>query len=177
MPVGRNWRTIAASAMIGLFVVAMFAAPLVFYFNPTTMVLVIRHAEKADVPPNDPVLSQIGQERAQELSRVVGDADITAIFTSQFVRTQETARPLANRLGIAITPIDEDNVDALMDQLLPRHRGEVVLIVSHSPTVPTIIERLGGGIQPVLEAEFDNLYVVAVPAWGSTKVARLKYGR
>ena len=58
------------------------AAPVVF---------VVRHAEKTTGGGNDPELSSAGHERADALARILKDSQITAIFVTEFKRTQETA--------------------------------------------------------------------------------------
>src|SRR5687767_8092456 len=64
--------------------------------QPLTVILV-RHAEKEVVPPEnkDPNLSMAGQTRAQELARMFGGAGVTSIYATQFKRTQQTVKPLA----------------------------------------------------------------------------------
>src|SRR3990172_10984027 len=61
---------------------------------PTTVV-VVRHAEKAAVPGDDPPLSEAGHARARALRAALADASVTAVVVSPRIRTHETARPLA----------------------------------------------------------------------------------
>src|SRR5436309_7919351 len=62
------------------------AAPVVF---------VVRHAEKTTGGGNDPELSPAGHKRADALARILKDSQITAVFVTEFKRTQETAEPTA----------------------------------------------------------------------------------
>src|SRR5262245_61183760 len=101
-------RTILVFSML----FALLASVVVFaYFatfnRPVTTVLLVRHAEK-NIEPNspNPELSPAGQRRAQELVRVLENSGITAIVASQFVRTQQTAQPLANKLHLPITQVE-----------------------------------------------------------------------
>ena len=55
-------------------------------------VFLVRHAEKVD-QSMDPDLSMEGYRRAGELARVLADAGIERIFSSDYVRTRETAGP------------------------------------------------------------------------------------
>src|SRR4030095_12239590 len=59
------------------------------------VVVIVRHAEKATNGGSDPDLSSTGLARADALARILKDSGITAIFTSEFKRTQETAAPIA----------------------------------------------------------------------------------
>jgi broad specificity phosphatase PhoE len=147
------------------------------FYTPVTTVLIVRHAEKGTTPPNDPPLTTDGQTRAQALARVVGDANVTAVYASQFARTQQTVQPLATQRGLTVTQISASDTDALVNDILSNHRGETVLVAGHSNTVPEIIDKLKGGqITPVAETEFDKLFVVTVYRWRRAKVVQLRYG-
>jgi broad specificity phosphatase PhoE len=141
-------------------------------------VILVRHAEKNIEPNNpNPDLSPAGQARAQELVRVLGDVGISAIYASQFVRTQQTVQPLANHLGLQVTTIDARNTDELVRQIITNQRGGVVFVTGHNNTVPAAITALGGGNLPVIpENEFDNLFIVTVYRTGQAKLVKLKYG-
>src|ERR1051326_29104 len=62
----------------------------------STVVLVVRHAEKASDADDSP-LSDAGTQRAQALAGVAADAGVSAIYTTQFKRNQDTARTLSER--------------------------------------------------------------------------------
>ncbi|MBA3767930.1 MAG: histidine phosphatase family protein [Acidobacteria bacterium] len=153
---------------------------IVFYlcfFSPVTTVLVIRHAEKGATPANDPPLSTDGQARAQTLVRMAGEANVRAIYATEFARTQQTVQPLATQLGLSITQISAADADALVNHILSNYRGEVVVVAGHSNTVPVIIEKLQGGqIPPIAETEFDKLFIVTVYRLRRAKVVQLRYG-
>src|SRR5688572_20712788 len=75
--------------------------------QPSMTVILIRHAEKNIEPNNpDPELSPAGQARAQELVRMFGNTGVGAIYVTQYKRTQQTVKPLAERLGIPATQVD-----------------------------------------------------------------------
>jgi broad specificity phosphatase PhoE len=143
-----------------------------------TTIILIRHAEKNVEQGNaDPNLSLAGQVRAQELVRMFGDAGIGAIYATQYKRTQQTVKPLADKLGIPITQVDANNTAEVIKQIRSRHNGEVVFVSGHNNTVPEIIAALGGPRLPIIpETEFDNLYVVTVFRVGDARLLKLKYG-
>ena len=185
---GRVWKRRFAISAAALALITIISAVLIFWLRSTTVVLVIRHAERNDAascspPAAGPPLSQVGETRAQVLAHVAGEAGVAAIYASEFCRTQQTVQPLATQLGLPVTEVDQvapngvADVDALIAQVWSNNTGQVVLIAGHTNTVPVIIEKLGGGtISPIAESEFDNLFVVTIPRWGQTKVVRLKYG-
>lgn len=162
---------------------AVLGAVVVFaYFStfsrPITTVVLVRHAEKNIEPENpNPNLSPAGQARAQELVRVLGNAGVSAIYATQFVRTQQTAQPLANHLNLQVTKIDASNTDELVRQITTNQSGGVVFVAGHNNTVPVTIAALGGGNFPVIpENEFDNLLIVTIYRFGRARVVKLKYG-
>jgi broad specificity phosphatase PhoE len=149
--------------------------------NPTTpmTVILVRHAEKTVVPPEnkDPDISLEGEKRAAELAKMFADAGIGAIFVSQYKRTQQTVKPLADKLGIAATPIEAQKTPELIKQIRAQKPGQVVFVAGHNNTVPEVIAALGGPKLPIIpETQYDNLYILTVNSDGSAKLLKLKYG-
>ena len=162
---------------------ALLGAVAVFaYFStfsrPITTVILVRHAEKKIEPNNpDPDLSPAGEARAQEVARMFLSANTNAIYATQFKRTQQTVKPLAERTGVGVTILDAGQTDELIKRLQTTHRGQTVFIAGHNNTVPAVVSALSGENFPVLpESEYDNLFIVTVYRFGKAKVLRLKYG-
>jgi broad specificity phosphatase PhoE len=143
-----------------------------------TTVLLVRHAEKAKSPSDNPPLTESGQARAEELARVAGAAEVKSIYATQYIRTQQTVEPLAKQLGITIKKVDAGDIKGLVNRILSENAGETVLFAGHSNTLPAIVEAFGASpIPPIADDEHDNLYVVTVYEPGKAKVVRLKYGK
>ena len=147
------------------------------------VVLVIRHAEKAAEQGDDPNLTQKGAQRAQALLNAVGDAAVTAIYSSQYKRTQDAVAPLAEHLNVPITTVEISgaNLSAYPKQLAGRilrdHAGETVVVVNHSNTVPLIVEALGGTAVPAItEEEYDDFCIVVIPSQGTPRTIHAQYG-
>jgi broad specificity phosphatase PhoE len=171
------------TALVFIMLFAVLGAVVLFaYFStferPMTTIILVRHAEKNIEPANpDPDLSTAGQARAQELARMFGDAGIKAIYATQYKRTQQTVKPLAEKIGVPATVIDAKNTAELVKQIRAQHNGDVVFIAGHNNTVPEIIGALGGPQLPIIpETEFDNLYVVTIYRVGKAKVLKMRYG-
>lgn len=148
-----------------------------------TVVLVVRHAEKAQDDPRDPSLTEAGRLRAAALVEAARGAGVTAIYTSQFKRTRETAKPLAEALGAPVltfpiaAPTFATYPKRLASAIRTRHPGETVVVVNHSNTVPLIVEALGGQpAGPISEEEYDDLYIVIIPAEGPVRTIHTRYG-
>lgn len=147
--------------------------------QPSITVILVRHAEKKIVPPEnkDPDLSPAGLARAQELAKMFGSTGIAAIYATQYKRTQQTVKPLADKLGLPVTQVDAKKTPELVKQIRSRNAGQVILIAGHNNTVPEIIAALGGPQLPIIpEAEFDNLYILTVQSDGTAKLLKMKYG-
>jgi broad specificity phosphatase PhoE len=127
-------------------------------------IFLVRHAERADTlpgakPSTDPSLSDDGRARAASLATVLKDADIRAIFVTEFKRTQETAAPLAQSLKVKPMTATSKDPAALVRQL--KNIDGNVLVVGHSNTVPEIIKSLGVSTPVTIgDNDFDNLFVV-----------------
>jgi len=154
-----------------------------FESQATTTMIFVRHAEKALIPVDDPGLSAEGQLRAAELARQLVDADVVAgidaIYSTSYRRTVETAQPVADALGLAINRYSPDDDDEeVVDAMVRKHKGKIILVVGHSNTVPALIAALGASksVPPIAEMEYDNIYLVSIPWFGKTKTIRLRYG-
>lgn len=145
----------------------------------TTTVFVMRHAEKLTVNPDDPdpALAPAGEARALELAQHLGGAPreqaLDAIIVTELRRTQDTVRPLANRLGIPVIVVKAEDPAGAAKRALSEYRGGRVLIVGHSDTIPDIVKELSGvDVGPMSEAEYGILYLVAVPRFSRAAVTR-----
>ena len=147
--------------------------------QPPLTVILVRHAEKEVVPPEnkDPNLSLAGQARAQEIARMFGGAGVTSIYATQYKRTQQTVKPLADKLGLTATVVEAQKTPDLIKLMRGSKPGEVVFLAGHNNSVPEIIAALGGPKMPVIpETEYDNLYILTVQVDGSAKLVKMKYG-
>jgi 2,3-bisphosphoglycerate-dependent phosphoglycerate mutase len=153
-----------------------------FELQATTTVIFVRHAEKALLPADNPGLSEAGKNRAAELARQLVDADVVAgvdaVYSTSYRRTEETVQPVATALGLSITSYDASNTETIVDEIVKRHKGKIVLVVGHSNTVPALIGNMGASkkVPEINENEYDNIYVVSIPWFGKTKTIRLRYG-
>jgi broad specificity phosphatase PhoE len=146
----------------------------------TTTVFVMRHAEKLTSNPDDPdpALSPAGEARALELAQFFGRAPkgqgLDAVIVSEYRRTQDTVRPLANRLGIPVIVVPAEEVSVTAKRGVSENRGGRVLIVGHSDTVPDIVRELSGiDVGGMAETEYGIVYLVAVPRFSRAAVTRL----
>ena len=153
-----------------------------FESQATTTIIFVRHAEKSTEPPDDPGLSEAGQRRVAELTRQLVDADVVAgidaVYATDYNRTQETARPIADALNLPINTYDAQDTETVLTEILRNHKGKIILVVGHSNTVPVLIANLGASkkVPPINESEYDNIYIISIPWFGKTKTIRMRIG-
>lgn len=144
--------------------------------SSTTTVVLVRHAEKLADPPDDPPLSPQGEYRAKALAGWMLDSGVRTIYVSELQRTRATAEPVAQRTGAEIVTLPADDVGGLVKRLRGEHRGETVLVVGHSNTVPALIEQLGGDAVEIGENDYSRLFVVTDSPLTRTTVLALRFG-
>jgi len=148
--------------LVLLFIVAAIARPALAQQS----IFLVRHAERADSVPgqppamaSDPDLSEAGRARAQSLVSLLKDAGITAIYTTEYKRTRQTAEPIAVALGVSPTVIKGSETARLVKEVAAS-KGNV-LVIGHSNTIPEVIKGLGVTTpQPIKDEEYDNLFIV-----------------
>ena len=140
----------------------------------TTTVILTRHAER---DANDEDINAKGRERAKALVDAVSNMGITAIYSPDVPRNLNTARPLANHLGIEITRTSFDFLPtgSLVREILEKHAGGVVLWVGNaSGNLQALYYYLGGtGNAPV---EYGDLHILTIPDTGPVTVVKKRYG-
>jgi 2,3-bisphosphoglycerate-dependent phosphoglycerate mutase len=181
-PKKRRRRRIRIVSIIG-YVLVVFGLSWFFEQRLPTTVIFVRHAETdaAMGEGGDPPLNAAGRARAEALAKFLADTDVDAgvdaIYASPRLRTQQTAEPLAKRLGLEVIVEDQQDIGLFIRHVLREHRGDIVLVVSHSNLIGPLIDELHGyqDMPAIAAADFDNLYIVTVPRWGKVKTLRFHY--
>ena len=142
--------------------------------SPSTIFLV-RHAEKMKTADN-PDLTESGARRAEALARVLQDAGIERILSTDYKRTRQTAAPLSKQLNLPVEIYDPHELEQLVSALQADGQNQVV--VGHSNTTPDVVKLLGADPGPEIdeEHEFDRLYIVTIDGDGMAKSVILRYG-
>jgi phosphohistidine phosphatase SixA len=162
------------------------------------VLILVRHADKAAQPADDPPLTAAGAKRAQDLAATLRIAGVAAIITTQLRRTRDTAQPLAAALGLTpeVLNVGEralvanpapgqqfppevlkeraEYVKAL--QATIRRLSGMVLVVGHDWSVPGLIAALGGPQLPnICSSVYDNLFVL-ISTKGKADLIQARYG-
>lgn len=139
------------------------------------VVFLVRHAEKVD-SSRDPELSAAGKRRAELLAETLRDAGISHVLSSDFIRTRDTAAPLAARLGLEVELYDPDDLEALVTQI--ESLGGRYLVVGHSDTTPASVGLLGGDPHGEIDGwtEYDRLYILVRASDGTVSTVLTRFG-
>jgi phosphohistidine phosphatase SixA len=146
-----------------------------------SILVAVRHADTIAEPAGDRALSDAGNKRAEALAAAIRNAGVTAIITSQYRRSRDTAQPIASALGLTpeVIPISKATIDNHMKQLeaaVRKHKGGVVLVVGHEETVPMLIAALGGPRLPdICPSHHANLFLLTIIG-GKAHLVRSRYG-
>ena len=154
-----------------------------FESQATTTIIFVRHAEKNLSVEDDPELTEAGQRRVFELTRQMKDADVVAgidaIYSTPFRRNLATVEPLSELLELPINLYNKNEYESVLETILDKHKGKIILVVGHSDTLANLMAELGASksVPVIADNEYDNIYIVSIPWFGKTKTIRLRYGK
>jgi len=151
----RLWIIVLALWLAGC--TAQTPSPQATYYEATYYL--VRHAEKT-LEKDDPGLTPAGHKRAQDLSQRLANIPLSKIFSSDYIRTRDTAAPVAKTKQLAVQIYDPRDLEGFAKSLLTQDGH--ILVVGHSNTTPQLSEFLGGQAgKPIIEAtEYNRFYIV-----------------
>jgi len=160
-------------------------------FSPpgtTTTIILVRHAERDD--GFDPPLNEEGFIRAEALADELEDDGVTAIFYPNFIRNEQTASPLVERVNPSIrvySQIEAADTRALANtfvrEVLENYPGGVVLWIGNTGPVienvqdgnlQEIYTRLGGAEDPPIR--YQDLYTITLHEDMAPTIVMGEYG-
>ena len=129
--------------------------------NNTYTLYLVRHAEKQLSSDHDPDLSKAGKLRSHQLTDWFQGKDIKDIWSSDYKRTRDTAKPLVTSLGFDLRIYDPDDQAALVRILTSR--GNTALVVGHSNTIPGLARLLCDcSVADMDDTEYERLIVISI---------------
>jgi 2,3-bisphosphoglycerate-dependent phosphoglycerate mutase len=144
-----------------------------------TTVYIVRHAEKDLTDPNtkDPKLTIEGLRRAKDLNALLEKEGIVAVYSTNYIRTIQTADPVAKRIKKNITIYDATNITDLVATVKERYNSKSVLIIGHSNTILPMVSAFGGNtsISEIKDNEYRYLFKVVINS-EKTTTTELLYG-
>lgn len=126
-------------------------------------IYLVRHVEKERTAddPTDPPLTSCGEQRAASLEVFLSAVHLDAIYSSDYTRTRETAKPLAQNRKMEIHLYDPKKLEDFAKVL--RAQGEDALVVGHSNSTPVLAGLLiGEKLEPIDESIYNRIYQVVI---------------
>lgn len=128
-------------------------------------IYIVRHAEKAEstaaMMSADVPLTEAGRQRADAIRDLLLTGKIRNVFSTNTIRTRETARPTAEQFGL-LTEIYGPRPDSAFIELLRSRKGNS-LVVGHSNTVDDIVNMLCGSKRvaaDLADTEYNRIFIV-----------------
>lgn len=129
-----------------------------------TTYYLIRHAEKDRTNPenSNPPLNETGKERAQQWARYFDTISLDAVYATQYMRTEMTAKPTAESKNLDVQSYDPNNLYG--SDFREATHLKSILVVGHSNTTPSFVNKIMGVPKYKDMDDNDNstLYVVKV---------------
>ena len=123
-------------------------------------IYLVRHAEKQTDGGKDPRLTQAGVQRAEQLAVWFQDKRIKDVWSSDYHRTRDTAKPLAARSSLEMRIYDPRKLTKLAEGLIENQTDAV--IVGHSNTTPDLARLLCNcEIDDMNDSEYDRIILVS----------------
>lgn len=167
--------------LLGLLVfTAMGVSPVNLLWAEGRLIILVRHAEKADAPTADPQLSPDGNQRALALVSALTSTPLSQLIATQYQRTQQTLEPMSAERHLPITVVAaEKPLEAHIQQIVEQVHAVKgnSLIAGHSNTVPLIIKALGGPEIPnISEDDYSQLFLLSINDGQPASLISTRYG-
>ncbi len=156
-----------------------------------TRVFIVRHAEKDTTVTSCPgggticqPLTSIGQARAEELARLMKNQPLKKIYSTEYKRTQDTAKPSDRAPSIWASIPAREQLNTVAAEIA-KEPG-TYLIVTHSDVALAFLRKFIGeeiqittGAMPSManvidDPDYDNLFVLTLGP-GNAKSCKLFY--
>jgi len=160
-----------------VFVILLLFISTLSFAQETTTFILVRHAEKALDGTSDPALTEAGMARAEYILSLFQQADITAIYSTNYRRTNSTVAPLAEAEKIEIAIYDPKNLKKFSLKLIEDNTGGTVVISGHSNTTPTLANLLLGEerFEQFEDNDYGNLLIITTSGSSKAKLLHLRY--
>ncbi len=129
-------------------------------------IILLRHAEK-DITEGadsaDPELSAEGNLRAQKLIKIINKYQPDAIYSSNYIRTRATIKPLARTRRMMTQIYDPRNLKQMHDLILSGKIKRLV-VVGHNNTTPALANLLvkQNKYKQLAESEYDKIWIIKI---------------
>ncbi len=146
----------------------------------TSKIWIVRHAEKQSNDPKNPnpLLTIEGEKRAADLSKYLKNEKIDYIFSTDYLRTKQTALPTAKQKKLETIIYNDKSSEDLIQKIKNIPIGKNSLIIGHSNTVLPILEMLGAtiNVKTLKDNDYDFIFELTVRG-NNIKMKTRHYGK
>ena len=143
------------------------------------LLILVRHAEKdtsASANPDDPNLSPEGLQRAQRLAEKIKRYKPGAVYSTNYLRTLDTAAPTAKMRHKKVEIYDAKKPNDLIDRIM-KSKTKRFLVVGHSNTIPGLANLLIKKqlFQNLDESEYGTIWIIRLRKSKEPRTEILQY--
>lgn len=131
--------------------------------NETITIYLVRHSEKdlASRNQSDPQLTQCGEQRSKALSNFFKEVNIDNIYSTNYNRTMNTARPTAASKALDIIEYNPQDLKTFSKLLIEKNKD--ALVVGHSNTTGVLAGLLTGEVIGAFDLDiYNRIYQVVI---------------
>ena len=140
------------------------------------VIVLVRHAEKADATSQDPELSADGKERAQRLIKRAGKFRPKEFYSTDFKRTCDTVAPLAAKRNKQVQIYDPRKATELVDKIM-KSPNKRIIVSGHSNTIPGLANLIAKKevFKNLDDSEYSVIWVIRMKNGKFQKIELLEY--
>ena len=146
-----------------------------------TTIYIVRHAEKETSDPknNNPELNQEGKHRALALKKLLRKKKISAVFSTNYKRTMQTAAPIAQHNGIPVQTYEAKDPDVLVSLVKSDFANQEILVVGHSNTILELVKAFGlqTPVDKLNDDDYDLVFIVTLYKNGKSGLQIKRFGK
>ena len=144
-------------------------------FAQKTTIWIVTHAE--NVKDRD-ILSDSGQQRAEDLMKALRHSGVQTIYTTNARVSQQTANPLAAKVKI-LPRIYTDSIKKFAEIIKHNFLGTNVLIIADYKTIIPLLGELGADspFDELSPGDYDQLFTITIKPSGDAESAVRYYGK
>lgn len=145
-------------------------------YSQDKVIVLVRHAEKADATSQDPGLSAEGKERAQRLIKRAGKYRPKEFYSTDFKRTRDTLAPLAAKRNKQVQTYDPRKAAELADRIM-KSPNKRIIVSGHSNTIPGLANLIAKKevFKNLDDSEYSILWVIRIKKGKLQRVELFEY--
>lgn len=145
----------------------------------STLFLLVRNAEVEQSLQANPGLNEYGKARAEALVQLLAQAKpgraVDAVYVLESSPAQQTAAPLAARMGVAVNVIASGSWKPAWDDIRGNHAGEIVMLVASREQLQTLLGQISDQEWTIEEPDYGSVFVVSESRLNKPSIIRLRY--